>query len=59
MGATLTGMAIFGGGSGQAHNMYSVNYIMASPFTNDFGNSATYGEALNYNSAVNADWDST
>jgi len=55
--ATLTGMATIGGGSGQAHNMYSINYNMASPFTNDFNYSATYGQALNYNSAVNAEWD--
>jgi RHS repeat-associated protein len=57
--ATLTGMATLGGGSGQSHNMYSVNYNMASPFTNDFKNSASYGQALNYNSAVNAEWDSS
>lgn len=57
--ATLTGMATFGIGSGQTHNMYSINYNMTSPFANDFAYSATYGQALNYNSAVNAEWDSS
>lgn len=30
---------------------------MASPFQNDFKNSASYGQALSYNSGTNAQWD--
>jgi RHS repeat-associated protein len=57
--ATLTGIATVGGGRGQAHNMYSVNYNMASPFQNDFKNSGSYGQALSFNSAINSEWDSS
>ncbi len=55
---TLTGMLTSGKGTGQAHKMYSINYNTASPFANDFEYSTTYGQSLNYNSAVNKNWDS-
>jgi RHS repeat-associated protein len=57
--ATLTGIATSGAGLGQAHSTYSVNSNMKSPFSNDFQFSTSYGQALNYNSAVNAQSDSS
>ena len=57
--ATLTGMLTSGSGRGQAHNVYSINSNMSSPFKNDFEFSTTYGQALNYNSAINKEWDSS
>lgn len=57
--ATATGLLTSEAGSGQAHNMYSVNSNIASPFKNDFEFSTTYGQALSYNSAINKEWDSS
>jgi hypothetical protein len=51
---TAGGYASVGSGSGSPHNFYTLNYNTASPFSNTFDTSFSYGQARTFNSAINA-----
>ncbi len=52
----ITAGAYFSGGWGEGspHKFYTLNFNTPSPFNNTFEWSATYGQMLTYNSAINA-----